>query len=381
MSEESRGASILPAELVERLRLQRARVDELRGRLDVAGLRARLNQLEADSAAPDLWDDRERAERILREKGNVERQLGIFDAAAAQLEDAGVLLELAQEEDDAATRAEVSDRLDAIEAELDAAELRLLLGGEHDRGDAILSINAGAGGTDACDWAEMLIRMYLRWSEAHGMKAEELDRQDGDEAGVRSTTLLISGENAYGHLKTEEGVHRLVRISPFDANHRRQTAFAAVSVLPDLDDSIVVDIDEKDLRIDTYRAGGKGGQHVNKTDSAVRITHIPSGIVVQCQNERSQLKNRSAAMKVLRARLWERARVEQEQKMAALAGEKKEIGFGSQIRSYTLHPSQRVKDHRTDVEIGNAQAVLDGDLDRFMRAYLMQKASHTGEKA
>jgi peptide chain release factor 2 len=351
------------------------------GVFDVAGLRARLNQLEADSAAPDLWDDRERAERILREKGNVERQLGIFDAAAAQLEDAGVLLELAQEEDDAATRAEVSDRLDAIEAELDAAELRLLLGGEHDRGDAILSINAGAGGTDACDWAEMLVRMYLRWSEAHGMKAEELDRQDGDEAGIRSTTLLISGENAYGHLKTEEGVHRLVRISPFDANHRRQTAFAAVSVLPDLDDSIEVDIDEKDLRIDTYRAGGKGGQHVNKTDSAVRITHMPSGIVVQCQNERSQLKNRSAAMKVLRARLWERARVEQEQKMAALAGEKKEIGFGSQIRSYTLHPSQRVKDHRTDVEIGNAQAVLDGDLDRFMRAYLMQKASHTGEKA
>jgi len=351
------------------------------GVFDVAGLRARLNELEADSAAPDLWEDRERAERILREKGNVERQLGVFAAAVSQLEDAGVLLELAQEEDDAATRAEVSDRLDVIESELDAAELRLLLGGEHDRGDAILSINAGAGGTDACDWAEMLLRMYLRWSEAHGMKAEELDRQDGDEAGLRSTTLLISGENAYGHLKTEEGVHRLVRISPFDANHRRQTAFAAVSVLPDLDDSIEVDIDEKDLRIDTYRAGGKGGQHVNKTDSAVRITHMPSGIVVQCQNERSQMKNRSAAMKVLRARLWERARIAQEEKMAALAGEKKEIGFGSQIRSYTLHPSQRVKDHRTDVEIGNAQAVLDGDLDRFMRAYLMQKASHAGERA
>lgn len=285
-----------------------------------------------------------------------------------------MLLELGQEEDDAATLAEVGEKLDAVDDELGAAELRLLLGGEHDRGNAILSINAGAGGTDACDWAEMLVRMYLRWAEAHGFGVEELDRQDGEEAGIRSTTLLVSGEYAYGYLKTEEGVHRLVRISPFDANARRQTAFAAVSVLPELDDEVVVDIDEKDLRIDTFRAGGKGGQHVNKTESAVRITHVPSGIVVQCQNERSQLKNRSAAMKVLRARLWERARIEQEQKMAALAGEKKDIGFGSQIRSYTLHPSQRVKDHRTDVEVGNAQGVLDGDLDRFMRAFLMEKA-------
>jgi peptide chain release factor 2 len=275
----------------------------------------------------------------------------------------------------------VGERLDAVEGELDAAELRLLLGGEHDRGNAIVSINAGAGGTDACDWAEMLLRMYLRWAEAHGLRAEELDRQDGEEAGIRSTTLLISGENAYGYLKTEEGVHRLVRISPFDANARRQTAFAAVSVLPELDDSIEVEIDDKDLRIDTYRAGGKGGQHVNKTDSAVRITHMPSGIVVQCQNERSQMKNKSQAMKVLRARLWERARLEHEAKVAALAGEKKDIGFGHQIRSYTLHPSQRVKDHRTDVEVGNAQGVLDGDLDRFMRAYLMERAAQAGARA
>jgi peptide chain release factor 2 len=288
-----------------------------------------------------------------------------------------VLLELAQEENDAGTLREVAEKLDAVSAELDAAELRLLLGGEHDRGNAIVSINAGAGGTDACDWAEMLLRMYLRWAEAHRMTVEELDHQDGDEAGVRSSTLLVSGEYAYGHLKTEEGVHRLVRISPFDAQHRRHTAFASVSVLPELDDTIEVDIDEKDLRVDTFRAGGKGGQHVNKTESAVRITHVPSGIVVQCQNERSQHKNRSAAMKVLRARLWERARIEQEAKVASLAGEKKEIGFGSQIRSYTLHPSQRVKDHRTELEIGNAQAVLDGDLDRFMRALLMQRAART----
>jgi peptide chain release factor 2 len=318
---------------------------------------------------------------VLREKGSVERQLALFDAAATQLDDAGVLLELGQEEDDAATLAEVGAKLESLARELDAAELRLLLGGEHDRGNAIVSINAGAGGTDACDWAEMLVRMYLRWAEAHGLGVEELDRQDGDEAGIRSTTLLVSGENAYGYLKTEEGVHRLVRISPFDANARRQTAFAAVSVLPELDDSIEIDINPEDLRVDTFRAGGKGGQHVNKTESAVRITHLPSGIVVQCQNERSQLKNRSQAMKVLRARLWEKARLEQEQRVAALAGEKKEIGFGSQIRSYTLHPSQRVKDHRTDVEIGNAQAVLDGDLDRFMRALLMQRAAHAGARS
>ena len=349
------------------------------GVFDVAGLRGRLNELDADSAAPDLWNDRERAERILREKGGIERQLGLFDAAATQLDDAAVLIELGQQEGDLATLREGGEKLDAVQTELDAAELRLLLGGEHDRGNAIVSINSGAGGTDACDWAEMMLRMYLRWAEAHGMKIEELDHQDGEEAGLRGSTLLISGDYAYGHLKTEEGVHRLVRISPFDAQHRRHTAFASVSVLPELDDAAEVEIDEeKDLRVDTYRAGGKGGQHVNKTDSAVRITHIPTGIVVQCQNERSQHKNRSFAMKVLRARLWERARLEHEAKMASLAGEKKEIGFGSQIRSYTLHPSQRVKDHRTDLEIGNAMAVLDGDLDRFTRAVLLQRAAKPG---
>jgi peptide chain release factor 2 len=351
------------------------------GVFDVAGLRARQAALETESAAPDLWEDRDRAERLLREKGGVERQLGLFAAAAGALEDAGVLLELAAEEDDAAALAEVGERLDAVQTELEAAELRLLLGGEHDRGNAIVSINAGAGGTDASDWAEMLLRMYLRWAEAHGFGVEELDRQDGEEAGIRSVTIVVSGEYAYGYLKTEEGVHRLVRISPFDAQHRRHTAFASVSVLPEIDDTIEVDIDEKDLRVDTFRAGGKGGQHVNKTESAVRITHLPTGIVVQCQNERSQHKNRSAAMKVLRARLWQVAREEQEQRMAALSGEKKEIGFGSQIRSYTLHPSQRVKDHRTDVEIGNAQAVLDGGLDRFMRAVLLDRSKAAQDAA
>jgi peptide chain release factor 2 len=312
---------------------------------------------------------------VLREKGAIERKLVRFDAVGAQLEDAGVLLELAQEEQDSAALAEVAGRLDIAGGALDEIELDLLLGGEHDASAAIVSINAGAGGTDACDWAEMLLRMYMRWADAHGYGVEELDRQAGDEAGLRSVTILLRGDHPYGWLKTEQGVHRLVRISPFDANHRRQTAFAAVSVLPEVEDAAEVEVDEKDLRVDTFRSSGAGGQHVNKVESAIRITHLPTGIVVGCQSERSQHKNRATAMKVLRAKLWERARQEREEKMAALSGDKKEIGFGHQIRSYTLHPSQRVKDHRTDVEVGNAEGVLDGDIDRFLRAALLRRAS------
>jgi peptide chain release factor 2 len=311
---------------------------------------------------------------VLREKRGVERELAFLSTLEASLSDAAVLLELAEEAGDEATRAEAAEKLAQSERNLADAELRQLLGGDHDADNAILSINAGAGGTDAADWAEMLLRMYTRWAEARGYAIELLDAQAGDEAGLRSVTAAVKGEYAYGYLKVEQGVHRLVRISPFDSQHRRHTAFASVSVFPEIDDEIEVEIDEKELRVDTYRAGGAGGQHVNKTDSAVRLTHLPTGIVVQCQSERSQHKNRARAMKVLRARLFERARQEQDAKMAALAGEKLDVSFGNQIRSYTLHPAQRVKDHRTDVEVGNAEGVLNGNIEPFIRAALLARA-------
>jgi peptide chain release factor 2 len=312
---------------------------------------------------------------VLREKNALDRERTLYEELGRGLEDAEVLLELAEEADDDEARAEARAGIEAAERRLESAELRQLLGGEHDAGNAIVSINAGAGGTDACDWAGMLLRMYTRWAERHGLESELLDVQEGEEAGIRNATLTVSGDYAYGHLRPEQGVHRLVRISPFDSQARRHTAFASVSVMPEIEDDVDVEIDEKDLRVDTYRSSGAGGQHVNKTDSAVRITHLPSGIVVQCQNERSQHKNRATAMKLLRAHLYERQRQEQAARLEQLSGEKREIGFGSQIRSYTLHPQQRVKDHRTGVEMGNVEAVLDGDLDRFIRATLLQASA------
>ena len=350
------------------------------GGFDLAALRVRLEALEAETARPDLWDDRENAERVNREKNAVGREVALYDSLDAELEETETLLDLAREEGDAATLREVVTQCAAIDAALGDVELRQLLGGEYDNRAAIVSINSGAGGTDAADWAEKLLRMYSRWAERRGFKSEVLDLQPAEEAGIRSATLRVEGEYAYGYLNSEQGVHRLVRISPFDSQARRHTAFASLTAVPELDDDVAVEIDEADLRIDTYRASGAGGQHVNKTDSAVRITHIPTSVVVQCQNERSQHKNKSQAMKVLRGQLFDRRRREQDEKVAQLAGEKREIGFGSQIRSYTLHPQQRVKDHRTDTEVGNVAGVLDGDLDVFIRATLLWQSARASSR-
>lgn len=345
------------------------------GVFDVEGLRAQLEELDVEMARPDLWDDRDAAQNVGRKKNAVEQELALHDRVETGLDDAEILLELAEEAEDDETVAEVVGKCDELERVLEDAELQQLLGDEYDASNALLSINSGAGGTDACDWAEMLLRMYLRWAERHEYKTEILDIQAGEEAGIRGVTLRVEGEYAYGYLNSEQGVHRLVRISPFDSNARRHTAFASVTAVPEIDDSIEIEIDESDLRVDTYRSSGAGGQHVNKTDSAVRITHRPTNLVAQCQNERSQHKNRATAMKILRAKLFERERLEQQEKLEEITGEKREIGFGSQIRSYTLHPQQRVKDHRTDVEIGNVEGVLDGDIDVFIRSTLLAQAA------
>jgi peptide chain release factor 2 len=337
-------------------------------------MRARFDELETEMARPDLWDDRENAEKVSREKSALEAELQLYDRLESSIDDIEVLLDLADEVDDADTRVEAAEKFAEIDQVLDEAELRQLLGGEHDRSDVILSINSGAGGTDAADWAEMLLRMYLRWAERRGFKAQILDIQAAEEAGIRSATIAIAGDYAYGYMNSEQGVHRLVRISPFDSQARRHTAFASVTAVPEVDDDVELEVDDSDLRIDTYRSSGAGGQHVNKTDSAVRITHMPTGIVVQCQNERSQHKNKATAMKVLRAQLYERQRQEHARKLEEITGEKREIGFGSQIRSYTLHPQQRVKDHRTDMEVGNVSGVLDGDIDPLIRATLLAQS-------
>ncbi len=321
--------------------------------------------------APGFWGDQSKANTILKEKGVIERSLKDMTSLAKRLNDLEAMAELAGEEGGESMRVELEREISAIQKDISSAEVAALLSGEQDAANAIVSIHPGAGGTEAQDWAEMLMRMYLRWAEKTGYKTDILDYQNGEEAGVKSVTFTVSGDYAYGKLKAEAGVHRLVRISPFDANKRRHTSFASLFVYPEVEEDIDIAIDEKDLRIDTYRASSAGGQHVNKTDSAVRITHLPTNIVVQCQNERSQLKNKNVAMKVLRSRLYELRKKEQEEKLGKLVSEKKDIAWGSQIRSYVFQPYQLVKDHRTGMEVGNVTAVMDGDIDRFIEAYLM----------
>jgi len=321
---------------------------------------------------PGFWEDQELASRTSAEHKRARDRLETFRALERDAGDLDELAELAA--DDPGIAAEVESQLDSVEARLATLEEARLFSGEYDSGDAMVTVRSGAGGTDSQDWAEMLLRMYLRWSERRGFDAEMKEASEGEEAGIKSGTFIARGDNAYGLFAAERGVHRLVRISPFDAQSRRHTAFAQVDVAPLVDDEVDVEVDDDDLRIDTYRASGAGGQHVNKTDSAVRITHEPTGIVVQCQNERSQAQNKATAMRLLRARLLEDEERKRAETMAAERGEQKAVEWGSQIRSYTLHPTQRVKDHRTGHEVGNAEGVLDGDLDDFVREYLLSAA-------
>jgi peptide chain release factor 2 len=334
-------------------------------------LSRRVAELEGQMGEPGFWDDQAQAAKVSAEHARTTKKVESFSALQSDVDDLEGLVELAQEDPDMA--GEVEEQFASVEQRLAALEEERLFSGPYDAGDALVTVNAGAGGTDAQDWAEMVLRMMMRWAENRGFGVELLEASPGEEAGIKSATFRASGENAYGLFSAEKGVHRLVRISPFDAASRRQTAFAGVEVAPVIEDEGEIEIDNDDLQIDTYRASGAGGQHVNKTDSAVRITHRPSGIVVQCQNERSQSANKDTAMKMLRSKLAEQRERERREEIAREKGEAQDVNFGSQIRSYVLHPYTMVKDHRTNHEIGNVQAVLDGDLDDFVRAYLLSQ--------
>ena len=339
------------------------------GIFDIEDTEKKLGELNALMHSPTFWDDTGEAQRVSKEKSRLEKKITGYKDAEQALEDLDVLIELSEEGDETLF-SDIKEGIKTLRHKLEQIEIETLLSGDMDMNNAIVSIHPGAGGTESQDWAEMLMRLYTRWAERHGYKIEILDYQAGDEAGIKDVTFSVIGDYAYGYLKAESGVHRLVRISPFDSNKRRHTSFSSVFVYPEIDDDITVEISDDDLRIDTYRASGAGGQHVNKTSSAVRITHIPTGIVVQCQNERSQHKNKAYAMKILRAKLYEVKRLEQEKKMEGFAADKKDIAWGSQIRSYVMQPYQMVKDHRTETETGNVNAVLDGDIDMFIESYL-----------
>jgi peptide chain release factor 2 len=357
----------------QRLAAIRAQFDLLADHVDADALATRVGELEEQMQVEGFWNDPESAAKVSTEHKRATEKLKTFRSLETDVEDLEGLAELAEEDEE--MQAGLGQQVASVQQRLDALEEERLFAGPYDAGDALVTVNAGAGGTDAQDWAEMVLRMLMRWAERRDFKVELLEASPGEEAGIKSATFRAAGENAYGLFNAEQGVHRLVRISPFDAQNRRQTAFAGVEVAPVIEDTSEVEIDNDDLQIDTYRASGAGGQHVNKTDSAVRITHRPSGIVVQCQNERSQSANKDTAMKMLRAKLLERRERERREEIAREKGEALDVNFGSQIRSYVLHPYTMVKDHRTDVEVGDAQRVLDGDLDGFVRAYLLRAAA------
>ncbi len=350
----------------------RERMDKLHSLLDITAKTQRLKTLEEDLSSPTIWNDREKAQSLNKESSSLRRLIDGWKSVSARIDDGKGLCELIEAEKDQTMVVEAIKEAEQVGKLVADMEFRRMLGGEFDHLGAILTINAGAGGTDAQDWAQILFRMYTRWMERRAYKFEVVDYQDGEEAGIKSATILVNGEYAYGYLKAEIGIHRVVRISPFDSNARRHTSFTAVYTSPQIEDDIDVSINDDDLKVDTYRAGGKGGQHVNKTESAIRITHMPTGIVVQCQNDRSQHKNRATAMKMLKSKIYEREQEIRQEKTDKANAEKKKIEWGSQIRSYVLHPYQMVKDHRTNYEEGNINAVLDGELDTFMVEYLMQ---------
>ena len=363
-------------ELKPRLSELSEKLDQMEASLEVSRKEEKIAELEYKMGEPTFWDDAEAAQKINQELADLKGSVDKYKALREKYDDAATLLEMGLEEKDESMEADVKAELDAIADGLEALQLEVLLSAPYDTNNAILTLHAGAGGTEAQDWTQMLLRMYGRWAERHGFAVETADLLPGDEAGVKSATLFIKGHNAYGFLKSEKGIHRLVRISPFDAQARRHTSFSACDIMPEIDDNVDVNINMSDVRVDTYRASGAGGQHINKTSSAVRMTHEPTGIVVQCQNERSQLQNREQCLKMLRAKLFELEMEKKEAELAKLEGDQQKIEWGSQIRSYVFQPYTMVKDHRTGCEMGNVQAVMDGELDPFIRAYLSAKANH-----
>ena len=348
------------------------KLEEMGGSLDVAGAREKITELEELSADPDFWNDLEKSQKTLQQLKGLKNKVGKFESLETTYEDILTLIEMGIEEQDESVYDEVKQMNDTFLEEFEQLRIATLLDGEYDRNNAIITLHAGTGGTEACDWTNMLYRMYTRWAQKAGYEVQLLDMLDGDEAGLKSVTFQVNGENAYGYMKSEKGIHRLVRVSPFDSAGRRQTSFASCDVMPEIEDDTEIEIKPDDIRIDTYRASGAGGQHVNKTSSAIRITHFPTGVVVACQEERSQFANKDKAFRMLKSKLLALKLEEQMQKLAEIRGETKEIGWGSQIRSYVFMPYTMVKDHRTGFETGNVQAVMDGEIDGFINAYLKQ---------